>query len=464
MSTLFHGLNIVKNTLTAQTQVLNITGHNVSNASTEGYSRQTVQLVPLSQDSGCTTRMSSELSVGSGVEAKTILRSRSALYDEMYRDENQQLNSFAKTEDLMGQVELLFNEPSDTGLSEVLDSFFNGWQDLANDPSNMASRETLKSIGQELTDRLHRLNSQLLTIRQDIDTEISTIPESINGITKQIAELNTTIRLTEIQGDSANNLRDQRDTLVDNLTEYADIRSVEQSDGTYTVLIGSQVVVEHGDSTELTAVSTASGGHTALKTVLVSETGNEYSPTGGELGALINFRDTVIEDTLTKLDTLAESIIETVNAVHSSGYGLDGETNRNFFNPSYIKAYNITISDDISDVTAIAASGTGDVGDSSNALSINALSDAKVVEGQYTISEYYNTMIGDIGVQSAYASSSRTNEELLVSQIDNSRESIKGVNIDDELIQMIQTQRVYQSASRVLVTIDSLLETLVNMK
>jgi flagellar hook-associated protein 1 len=464
MSSLFNGLNIVKNALTAQTQVLNITGHNVSNASTEGYSRQTVQLVAISGDTGYGNRSLTDLSIGSGVDAKAILRSRSALYDEMYRDENQQLNNFSKTEDMMGQIESLFNEPSDTGFSDVLDSFFNGWQDLANDPSNMAARESLKSTGQELTDRIHRLSSQLLTIRQDIDTEISTIPESINGITKQIAELNTTIRLTEAQGGSANDLRDQRDTLVDDLTQYSDVRAVEQSDGTYTVLIGSKVVVEHESSTDLTSISTASDGHSSLKTVIRSANGTEYSPTGGSLGALINFRDTVIEDALNRLDTLSASLVEAVNTVHNAGYGLDGENNRNFFDPSCTKAFNITLSDDISDVNAIAASGTGDVGDSSNALNMSALSNENAVNGQYTISEYYNTMIGDIGVQAQYASSSRANEELLVSQIDNSRESIKGVNIDDELIQMIQTQRVYQSASRVLVTIDSLLETLVNMK
>ncbi len=464
MSSLFYGLNIAKNTLSAQTQVLNVTGHNVANASTPGYSRQTVQLVAVSDDTMYGRRSSTDLCIGAGVEAKTILRSRFALYDEIYRKENQDLNSFSKTEDLMHQVELLFDEPSDSGLSSVLNSFFNGWQDLANDPQNMAARESLKSTGEELSDRLHRLNNQLLTMRQDIDTEVANIPANINQITREIADLNSTIRLSEIQGGSANDLRDQRDALLDDLSSFADVRAVEQKDGTYTVLVGSKVVVEHDASTDLYAVSTAAGERNAIQTVIRSADGVDYVPTGGKLGALIQFRDTVIEGITEKLDTLAESLVKAVNYDHQNGFGIDGESGRNFFDPTFTKSFNIALSDDISDVRAIAASATGDKGDSDNALTINDLRDAKTVDGQYTISEYYNALIGDIGVQARDAKASRTNEELLVQQIDSSREGIKGVNIDDELIQMIQTQHIYQSASRIITTIDSMLESIINLK
>jgi len=138
MSTLFYGLNIAKNALFAQTHVLNVVSHNVANANTPGYSRQTVLLASIADSDTNQSIMLNEITVGSGVEAKFVARSRFGLYDAIYRKENQNYNSYAKTEELLNQVELLFDEPSDRGLSQIMNDFFNGWQDLANYPQNMA--------------------------------------------------------------------------------------------------------------------------------------------------------------------------------------------------------------------------------------------------------------------------------------------------------------------------------------
>ena len=464
MSSLFYGLNIAKNTLSAQTQVLNVTAHNVANANTPGYSKQTVELAAVNNNSPSSLRSSSDLAIGAGVEAKSVARSRSPLYDAIYRKENQNYNNFSKTEDLLSQVELLFDEPSDRGLSSILNDFFNSWQDIASDPPNMGARQSLKSIGNELTDRLHRINTQLLTMRQDIDNEISAIPASINEISRDISTLNESILLAGIQGGSANDLRDKRDTLIDELSKFSDVRAVEQSDGTMTVIIGSKVIVEHNKATELYAVSSTSDQRNVQRTVIRSKDGTDYVPTEGELGALINFRDVTLEDIMGKFNTLADSIVRTVNFEHENGFGLDGGTGRDFFDPNHTKAFNISISDDINDVSHIAASGNGDKGDSANALRINDLRSLKMVNNQFSYGEYYNATISHIGVLAKEAKSGRTNEELLVSQIDNAREGIKGVSIDEELITMIQAQYIYQGASRMIVVLDSLLETLIGIK
>jgi flagellar hook-associated protein 1 len=464
MSSLFYGLNIAKNALAAQTQVLNVTAHNVSNANTPGYSKQTVELASVGNAAMGSLRSSSELSSGSGVEAKAITRSRFTLYDTLYRNQNQSYNYMSKSDDLLSQVELLFNEPSDQGFSTVLNSFFNGWQDLAADPQNMAARQSLKSTAQELADQMHRINSQLLTMRQDIDNEISAIPPTLNQIAGQIANLNSSIRLAEIQGNSANDLRDRRDSLIDELSQYAEVGAVEQKDGTVTVTLGAKVIVEHEKATELFAVSSATDQRGIQKTVIRAADGTEYSPTQGKLGALINFRDTTVTGILDKFDTLAESLVRTINFEHENGYGLDGGSGRDFFDPSLTKTFNIAVSDDISDVSNIAASAGGDKGDGDNALRINNLQSLKLVLDDFTYSDYYNIAIGDIGVMARDARSGSANQQLLVNQVDNAREGVKGVSIDEELITMIQTQHVYQGASRLIVTLDSLLETLVNMK
>ena len=216
MSTLSYGMNIASNALKTQAAVLNIISHNIANAETPGYSRQSVLLSTISNDSGQGIWSKKLLNVGGGVLPQEISRARFALYDEIYRKENQDLNDFKKTEELMLQVELLFSEPSDQGLSSAINEFFNGWQEVANDPYNMAARHSLRGHSIELTNRFHHIYSQLQTIRENIDTEISNIPERINEITEEIANLNESIRLAESQNASSNNLRDKRDYLLMN--------------------------------------------------------------------------------------------------------------------------------------------------------------------------------------------------------------------------------------------------------
>ncbi|MCE5249632.1 flagellar hook-associated protein FlgK [bacterium] len=463
MSTLFFGLNVGKNALAAQTYVLNTISHNVANANTPGYSRQEVQLVSAESDLS-SSRFGGGIKLGAGVDATTVTRSRFALYDEIYRYENQDFNAFSKTEDLAHQVELLFDEPSDRGFGEIINEFFNAWQDLANSPLNMAARQSLKSIGDELTSRMQRINNQLIIMQQDIDTEITTIPKQINEIASEVAKLNASIRIAGAQGGEANDLRDKRDTLIDELSNLVEVRTVEQQDGTMTVLVGSNVMVERDSSTELTPVSQSGGDRNIKKTGIISTEGDEFIPERGKLGALMNFRDEVIPGIITRLDKLAESLVTRLNFEHRNGYGLDGETNRDFFDPLKTQAFNISLSADIDDVGHIAVSGDGTKGDNSNARNIDIMKNTKIVDQTFTLSEYYNSLIADIGIIGQESYNGRVNQELLVNQIDSARERVKGVSIDEELIKMIQTQHIYQGASRLITTMDELLDTVVNMK
>ena len=464
MSTLFYGLNIASNALKTQSAVLNVTAHNISNAETPGYSRQTVAV---ESGAGATSSIgitaTSAITIGNGTFANEVTRSRSKLYDDLYRTQNQELAYYDKTEDLINQVELYFDEPSERGFSQVVNDFFNGWQEVSNDPQNTAARQSLISYGEELVDRLHRLYDQLDTLRKEIDEEVATMPEYINEITTEIAELNGNIRSSENQGLEANDLRDKRDYLVDQLSEYANVKAFEQSDGSYTIIIGSQVVVDREDHAELQAVGSVDEDAGNIRTAILTEEELEILPEKGRLGALIEFRDETIDAIIDDLDTFTEALVTSVNYQHNYGYGLDGSTELNFFDPNYTKSFNIALSSDVEDVNKIAVSGDSTYGDNSNALKINAIKNLDVIQNQYTLSEYYNALVSDIGILGMSAQSGRTNEELLVSQIDNAREEIKGVSTDSELIQMITSQRIYQGASRIITVIDELLEQVVNL-
>ncbi len=461
MANLFYGINIAKNALDAQSSVLNIAAHNMANANTPGFSRQKVQLVQISD--WTTGRMSTGLAIGSGVEAKMVYRSRFALYDQIFRKVNQDLNFNIKTESLLHQVEILFDEPSDRSLGGIINNFFNGWLDIANAPQDMASRQSLYSTAQELIDRIQRINTSLVIMREDIDTEISAIPKEINAISSEIARLNVTIRKSETQGGTANDLRDKRDLLIDKLSEFVNVRAIEQENGTTTILVGSKVVVEHESFSKLSSKTTVAGESGMKKTAIISEDGTEYFPQDGKLGALINVRDVILLDLMKDLDKLTEAIVTTINYEHRDGYGLDGVKGRDFFKPNKIKAFNIEISNEMEDVTHIGVSGDGSKGDNSYAYKINELNNKRVVDDNFSINEFYNGMIANLGVMAREVKSGRINEELLFNQIDNSRESIKGVNIDEELVFMMQAQRIYQSAARLIVVMDDMLEEIINL-
>jgi flagellar hook-associated protein 1 len=459
VSSLFSGLNIARSALAAQTQVLDVTAHNVANANTPGYTKQTVLLT----SAGADGYQGAGITIGDGVRAQLAPRTRTAMYDEIFRRETQNFSADKKTADLLNQVEAIFNEPSDQGLSAVIDQFFNGWQEAANAPQNMAARENLKVIGNELTDRLHLINSNLMDIKNSVDSEISAIPTRINQITEQIASLNTSISNFETQGETSSELRDRRDTLVDELSGLVDVRTVEQSDSSFTVMVGQIVVVEHDSQTSLQPVYAALGENNAGKLVIRSEEGNDYTPGSGELGALLTLRDNGLASVMDKMNEFASALVDGVNAQHKEGYGLDGLNGRNFFDPSKNKASNITLSDDIRNSSNIAVSGDGSKGDNSNALLMGDIKQQKLFENRYSLSDFYNSIVSDIGFMAQKAQNGRTNGELLINQIDTARQNIKGVNIDEELITMIQSQHIYQSASKLISTLDSLLQTLIGM-
>lgn len=463
MGNLLYGINIAANTLRAQSDVINVAGHNIANANTPGYSRQQVGLVAVADLSQEGVRMASTLPIGGGVVVDQISRVRNTLYDEIYRKENQNLNFNQTTENMLTQVELLFDEPSDRGFSSTINSFFNGWLDLAAQPESNAARESLHGIGVDLTDRLHRMTETLTTMHEDINREVQSIPEDINRITSEIADLNVAIRKQEISLGPANDLRDRRDALIDDLTRYTDVRTVEKDDGTTTIIIGEAVVVERETHSDI-LLKTVSAGQGLTRTVLVSEDGLEFEPTHGRLGGLMEVRDHILVSLSEELDTLARGIVETINAQHRAGYGLDGESGRDFFDPELVHAYNIAVSEDMTNLSHIAVSGDGSAGSNANALAINDLKSSPVLGEGLTINDYYNGIVSDIGILSRNARDSRANQELLVTQIDNSRESVKGVSIDEEMVQLIQAQRIYQSASKLITVIDQLLEELINLR
>lgn len=451
------GLEIGKRALLAQQLSLNLTGHNIANVNTPGFSRQNSIMEtnqPMVLPFG---------SLGTGVDVSDIRRIRSVFLDQQFRSESHRLGKWRFLSQTWNQVESIYNEPEDTGLSALLDDFWNSWQDLANNPESESARVAVREQASLLINSFHHLSTQLRDLRDSLDTDINTMVQQINNIASQIAGLNQSIASAELTGNTANDLRDRRDYLVDQLSQWVNVGVLEQSNGSYTVLLGGMALVD-GTSHLQIATETQSSGSSVTTRVFFQGTGIEIEHSGGEFEGILEARDEIAVERQAELDLLARELVSTVNEIHRAGYGLGGETGIDFFDPDTTGAADIQLNTLIlQDVNCIAAGLNGEIGDNSNALAMAALRDKLVLrDGQATFNEYYASVVGKIGIKSQEAQNLEQNQMALIFQIENARQSTSGVSLDEEMANMIRYQHAFEAAARVVTAMDSALDTIIN--
>lgn len=454
MPGLFLGLEMGKRALMTQQLALTTSGHNVANAATPGFSRQRVVI---SQSNPLNT---TEGNIGTGVAVGGVRQVRDLFLSTQLRADSGKLARWETSHKALSQVELFFNEPGEKGLNQLITDFFNSWENLATNPN---ARVTVLEKSKVLVNAFHEQANQLADLRESVDADIKGRTSEINQLAVQIASLNRQISTAELGGDSANDLRDKRDLLVDTLSSYASVRTIERPNGTSAVMIGSMSLVDGVDYLQIETKTVQRGSSTA--TVAVWEnTSFEIDFAGGEIEALEQMRDSTIPDMQKDLDLLATTIIERVNAVHAAGTGAQGSTGVNFFDPYRLTAGTMEVNIDVeSDPNLIAASITGEPGDTRNAQAISELRYQRVLQsGTATINEYYASMVGTLGIRTQEAETLKDNYNLLVTQLDNARQQVQGVSIDEEVTNMIKYQRAYEAAARVITFVDSALETVIN--
>jgi len=379
------------------------------------------------------------------------------------RGETQKLGKWSFLSQSWSQVESIFSEPEDTGFSAVLDQFWNSWQDLANNPQSEAARISVREQGLLVVNSFHHISSQLTDLRTSLDNDITKVTEEINNLAGQIASVNQSISTSELSGNTANDLRDRRDYLVDQLSEYVDVSVQEQPGGSMTVYLGSMALVEDNSHIDLTT-RVESQDNSYIHKVQFKGTGIDLVHAGGQLEGLIQMRDEDVAGKQAQLDTLAKELVSSINDIHRAGYGARGSTGINFFDSATTGASDIAIDTLISkDVNNIAAGVTSETGDNANALNISALRNSLRADGeQATFNDYYNSIIGEIGIKTKEADALMKNQQALVTQIDNSRQSLEGVSLDEEMANMIEQQHAYSAAAKVITAMDEALDTIIN--
>lgn len=456
MSGLFQGLEIGKRALMTHQLSLTTLGHNVANVSTPGYTRQRVQI------SSAQPLVSAAYTIGNGVTAETIVHVRDLFLTGQYRRENKSLGEWTYKETALTQIESYFAEPNDNSLSDLLDQFWNSWSDLSNNPESTAARASVISQAELLTNAFHTLDTSLAEMQASVDGDITSRVEEINSLGKQIANLNRQIVSEELGGQSANDLRDQRDLLIDELSGIVDVTTAEKSNGSVAVYISGLAIVENGDTFEL-GTRVSSGADQVKHEITWKGTKTTLKITGGELKGLIDVRDTTIPEYRSRLDNLAATVVRQVNAVHRTGTGLTGVSGLDFFNSAYATAGTIQLETAVAaDSNLIAASESGEPGDNVIALAIADIRNQTVMSSNTaTMSAYYTALVGDVGVDTNEAETFKSNYEVLVQQITNSRESVQGVSIDEEMADMVKAQNAYNAAARVITTMDEALDTVI---
>ncbi|HEY1365514.1 MAG TPA: flagellar hook-associated protein FlgK [Gaiellaceae bacterium] len=449
----FLGIETTLRGLLAQQRSLDVTGHNISNANTVGYSRQEADLTTSTPLTVAPGKL-----LGTGVDVVSYKRIRDSFLDVQLRAQTMLKGSADAKQDGLDQVEGVLSEPSDTGLSSLLNKYWAAWQTVSSGTEDPATRTALVEAAKGLTDGLNNLSRQLSTIQDQTAQNAQLTVDDINATGKQIRDLNDAIYKANAMGETPNDLLDQRDLLLDKLGTLGSVATTDNGDGTIKVTFdGVTLVQDH-----ITAQTLTESGGTLTNDAVPPESAT-IDPAFGKLGALVQLRDVTLSNTNPQgygyqLNQVASALITQTNALHRTGYGLDGSTGVDFF--SGTDASNIGVS--VQPMQVAAASAPGKTGDVTNAIALANLQTTAVASlGGSTIDRAYAQLVTRIGSDSQDATRSASNASVLVDSLTNRRESVSGVSIDEEMTNLVKFQRAYQASARAMNAMDDMLELLI---
>ena len=478
MAGLFGVLDVARRGLAATSVGVRTTGHNIANVNTPGYSRQRVQLeasLPLPTGEG---------PLGTGVEVAGVTRITDAFVQGQLLRHGSLAGSSDAQAGALSQVEELLADRDGTGLSSMLSKLYDSFSDLATATTGGAPTErvAVRTAAQSLVDTLHGLDQQLRDQMSSLNREVEgTIPE-VNRLSGEIRDLNLEIARSEVNA-PANDLRDRRDEALKELAGLVDIRTFEDERGNLSVTLSNGLPLVEGGFQRLlsTTPDTANAFDVGFSRIqyqsgtAVSDVTDQIG--GGKLGGLLRARDTLLPGAIRSLDTVAYNLATSVNAVHGAGVGLNGASGDFFVQPAAVEDAARTLALDpaiAADPSAIAAGLTATASDNRNALALAALRDTAApisLPGDppgppsgptRTLLEHVSTVIADVGSQSRAMSAARDQQDRLLETLENRRDEVSGVSLDEEVTHLVELQAAFKANSRVVSVVDHLLDDLLN--
>lgn len=330
MGSTFSGIELGKRSIMAHTDAITTAGHNISNANTEGYSRQRVQLKefdPLYNPG--LERPERPGMIGQGIDVQSVNRVRDEMLDQRIT-ENQNTETYWQTRsDYYSMIEQIYNEPDEVSVRSNMDKFWQSWQELSVHPESQAARQAVVSRGESLTDSIKTKWESLMGVGNLINSDIEATVKQVNDYANQIAAINGEIVRSKAMGDNPNDLLDRRDLLVDKLSKLANITSDRRDSDEFMVHIDGHVLVQGAVARNFDLVTPVdNNGYDKL---IWKDTGNDAFVSGGKLGALIELRDVDVRNEVQSLNTMTMNFADLVNDVHRNAYGANNVTGLDFF-------------------------------------------------------------------------------------------------------------------------------------
>ncbi len=473
MAGLVTALNAARTSLEVNQKSIEVVGNNISNVNTEGYSRQSTTLTPYpSMNFG-------DFFIGQGVKVTDVQRDHDVFVTNQLQNKSVDFGLYNGQSRPLTELERVFNVTEENIATEV-DRFFDSWQELSASPSDLVLRDIVIQRGGLLSTKLNNTVNDLSTIQENINDSIISKVDDVNSKVSEIADLNDRIFNIEIRGQSANSARDRRDQLAKELAGSVGAQSYEDSKGMLAVqLPGGLPLVQGNQAMSIEAVTVGGSLELQLHAGGVTRTLGLHN-LGGEFEGLVGMRDTFIPGLKDDLDRLAYEISVEVNSQHAAGAGLDSVTGRNFFvDPPNLgaappvdpwldaargMAVALTDSSHVAAAQAPTPPATIATGDNRNALIISSIGETFLIDGVDNFNSYYGKLTSRVGVESNQNQLSLEGAEDAVVQLENLRDGLSGVSLEEEMIDLIIYQRGFESSAKFLSTVDEMMATLINVR
>ncbi|MDL2224965.1 flagellar hook-associated protein FlgK [Eubacteriales bacterium OttesenSCG-928-M02] len=503
----FYGLNIAKSGLFFSQKALNVTGHNISNVHTPGYTRQRLVGESIDPASGKARIMPlGKGRVGGGTETFELAQVRNAFVDKQLRLEYADYGMLQSKEDTLIYIEKMFDEIGQSNLSATMKDFFNSLHELSVYPDKIEMRTNVKQSAIKMTETFNHVYRQLSDLQKVQNDSIKVTVDNINDIFEDIAWYNENIFMFELSGEKALDLRDKRNLLLDELALLVDIDYAEDLDGKLSISIGGKEVLYHKDVKPLQCIADTTGVVSGLEdfyTVYYNDATTPLNIRSGELQAYIDMRDGNASNSMgipymmEELNVLVRSIAKAFNDQNAQGWTYPHGTEVSQQGGDFFKVFDTMLEEqppgsgnwvtvpDYSSITAgnfvldqsiyddpykIATSSveiilTGDnpqQGNDRNILAMVELCSATDIDGVSSFEGYLKNYIVAIGVESGHVQKLNSAKMAVVSNLESRRTSISGVSLDEEVTMMMQYQHAYAACSRVINAVDEALDVLIN--
>lgn len=438
--------------LTAQRRVIDTASTNVANQMTPGYRRQVVDLVAIGGSTSASVFAGPGTENG-GVDVRDVRRVIDDLAEFRAREAVAVATDATATFDNMIQIENVFGEPGETGLASQFDQFWVSWSDLADRADDPVERGEVLSQASSIVSRFQAASAGLDEIDADAARRLGTMATEVNTIAAQVADLNRSIASSP---SSPNRLLDERDDLAAKLVSLLGAEVQPTQRGMVGISVGGRLLVGDGLAYEVRSDGAD----------LVWDTdGSPIRGGAGELAALQRLRTETIPSVSADLDAVVESFVTEVNAAHRDGYGLDGVTGRDFFDPAGLTAQTVEVSTDMLDNPDWLAAGApvlpGPTAPGAfDGRQAQVLGDL-AVSGTATAS--YRSFVAGLGIQTNSASRRAETSQRIADRSIDEAESVSGVSLDEEMANMMAAQRAYEASARMIRTVDEMLETVIGL-